>query len=55
MDIGSLLNPAGGSYVLTEATDADIYQAVMDAVEARGNIEGDVEDGPITLSGPSST
>ncbi|KAH8976620.1 hypothetical protein EDB86DRAFT_3022020 [Lactarius hatsudake] len=57
MDIDSLFNPAGESYVLTEATDADIYQAVMDAVEARENIEknggDDVdEDGPIkpTLS-----
>ncbi|KAH9029262.1 hypothetical protein EDB85DRAFT_1867292 [Lactarius pseudohatsudake] len=52
MDIGSLLNPAGESYVLTEATDVDIYQAVMDAVEARENIDknggDDVdEDGPI--------
>jgi len=52
MDIGSLLNPAGKSHVLTEATDADIYQAVIDAIEACKNIEtnggDDVdEDGPV--------
>ena len=52
MDIGSLLNPAGESHVLTEATDADIYQAVIDAIEARENIKtnggDDVdEDGPV--------
>jgi hypothetical protein len=28
MDIGSLLNPAGESHVLREASDSDIYQAV---------------------------
>jgi hypothetical protein len=52
MDIDSLFNPAGASYVLTEATDADIYQAVMDVIEARENIEtnggDDVDDdGPV--------
>jgi len=59
MDIGSLLNPAGKSHVLTEATGADIYQAVIDAIEARENIEkngGDNvdasvdEDGPVTVA-----
>jgi anthranilate phosphoribosyltransferase len=52
MDIGSLLNPAGESHVLTEASDSDIYQAVTEAFEARKNLEinggDDVdEDGPI--------
>ena len=52
MDINSLLNPAGESYVLTEASDADIFQAVTDAFEAHENVEinggDDVdEDSPI--------
>ena len=52
MDVGSLLNPAGESHVLTEASDADIYQAVTEAFEARENLEinggDDVdEDGPV--------
>ncbi|KAH9010800.1 hypothetical protein EDB85DRAFT_2047701 [Lactarius pseudohatsudake] len=51
MEIKSLLNPAGESHIMTEATDTDIYQAVMDAIEARENMEknggDDVdEDGP---------
>ncbi|KAH9013984.1 hypothetical protein EDB85DRAFT_1876654 [Lactarius pseudohatsudake] len=51
MEINSLLNPAGESHIMTEATDTDIYQAVMDAIEARKNMEknggDDVdEDGP---------
>ena len=52
MDISSLLNPAGESHFLTEASDADIYQAVTDAFEARENLEknggDDVDvDGPV--------
>jgi len=52
MDIELLLNPAGESHVLTEATDEDIYQAVVDAVKAREDIEtnggDDVDDdGPV--------
>ena len=52
MEIGSLLNPAGESHVLTEASDADIFQAVTEAFEARENLEinggDDVDDdGPI--------
>ena len=52
MDIGSLLNPAGESHVLTEASDADIYQAVTEAFEACENLEinsgdGVDEDGPV--------
>ncbi|KAH9016239.1 hypothetical protein EDB85DRAFT_2021476 [Lactarius pseudohatsudake] len=39
MDINSLLNPARESHIMTEATDTDIYQAVMDAIEARENTE----------------
>ncbi|KAH9019215.1 hypothetical protein EDB85DRAFT_2009297 [Lactarius pseudohatsudake] len=52
MDVNSLLNPARESHIMTEATDTDIYQAVMDAIEARENMEknggDDVdEDGPV--------
>ena len=52
MDITALLNPHGKSYVLTEANDNDIYHAVMDAIEARENIDHDDgddvdQDGPI--------
>ena len=52
MDIGSLINPAGESHVLTEASDADIYQAVTEAFEAHENFKinsgDDVdEDGPV--------
>jgi hypothetical protein len=39
MDINSLLNLVGESHVLTETSDQEIYQAVMDAVEAWENIE----------------
>jgi hypothetical protein len=35
IDISPLLNPAGKSQVLTETTDAEIYQAVTGAIEAR--------------------
>ena len=52
MDVESLLNPSEESHVLTEATDVDIYHAVLDAIEARENIEmkggDDVDDdGPV--------
>jgi hypothetical protein len=39
MDIESLLNPLGESQILTETLDAEIYQAVMDAVQACENME----------------
>ena len=39
MDIESLLNPAGESYTLTETSDVEIYEAVMDATEACKNME----------------
>jgi hypothetical protein len=39
MDIESLLNPADESQVLTGTSDEDIYQAVMDSIAARENIE----------------
>ncbi|KIM36654.1 hypothetical protein M413DRAFT_424331 [Hebeloma cylindrosporum] len=49
MDIEALLNPEGESHVLTETSDREIYQAVMDAIEARENIDitggDDIEDG----------
>ena len=47
MDIESLLNPAGESHDLAETSDAEIYQAVMDAIDARENMEingGDDDD-----------
>ena len=39
MDVASLLNPVGESHAITEASDKEIYQAVMDAIEARDNID----------------
>jgi len=39
MDLESLLNPVSESHLLTEASDQEIYQAVVDAVEARENME----------------
>jgi hypothetical protein len=45
MDIESLLNPEGESPVLTETSDREIYQAVMDANTARENIEINSGDG----------
>lgn len=39
MDVESLLNPAGESQILTEASDKEIYQAVIDSIAARENIE----------------
>jgi DDE superfamily endonuclease len=52
MDIKSLLNPAGESQVLMETSDCEIYQAVMDAINARENVEingGDDVDNDIPL------
>ena len=49
MDIENLLNPAGKTPILTEASDEDIFQSVMDAIEAHEIIEinggDDVDDG----------
>ena len=49
MNIGNLLNPAGESQLLTETSDKDIFQCVMDAIEACENINtnggDDVDDG----------
>ena len=55
MDIEALLNPAGEckSQTLDESTDEEIYQVVMDAVDACENIENnggddiDSNDGPV--------
>jgi len=48
MDIESILNPVGESHVLTESSDIEIYQSVIDAIDARENIEinggDDVDD-----------
>ena len=52
MDIESLLNPAGESQVLMETSDHEIYQTVMDAIDACENIEingGDDIDNDIPL------
>jgi hypothetical protein len=50
VDIESLLNPAGESHVLTETSDKEIYQAVIDSIGVAAlaceNISGD-EDIPI--------
>ena len=53
MDIEALLNPEGESHILTETSDEEIYQAVMEAIEARANIEingGDDINGGISLT-----
>ena len=51
MDIDSLLNPAGESDVLTETSDQEIYEAVVDAIRARENVDinggDDVDNDPI--------
>ena len=39
MDIKSLLNPAGESQILMEASDKEIYLAVIDAITAHENID----------------
>src|SRR6266581_2907249 len=39
MEIESLLNPEGESQILTEISNEEIYQAVMDALEAHRNME----------------
>jgi hypothetical protein len=44
MDIESLLNPAGESHILAESSDQEIYQAVMDSIAARENIEASGSD-----------
>ena len=49
MDIENLLNPAGESQDLTESSDEDIFQSVLDVIEAREKIDinggDDVDDG----------
>ena len=52
MDIEALLNPTGESHVLTETSDKEIYQAIIDSTSAHENIkinEGDGvdDDGPV--------
>ncbi|KAF8256659.1 hypothetical protein EI94DRAFT_1444185, partial [Lactarius quietus] len=49
LDIDSLLNPQSETHITAEATDKDIYQCVMDAIEAREKNGGDNvdEDGPV--------
>ncbi|KAI9430609.1 hypothetical protein H4582DRAFT_1823854 [Lactarius indigo] len=52
MDIESLLNPQSEAHIMAEASDKDIYQAVMDTIKAREDIEknggDDVDDdGPV--------
>ncbi|KAF8499432.1 hypothetical protein BU17DRAFT_53259 [Hysterangium stoloniferum] len=39
MDVESLLNPAGESHALMEASDKEIYQCVIDSIVAHENIE----------------
>ena len=51
MDIENLLNPAGESQDLTESSDEENFQSVLDAIKAREKIDingGDdhVDDGP---------
>ena len=48
IDIESLLNPEAESQLLTESSDKEIFEAVIDAIEAHENLElnrgDDVED-----------
>jgi hypothetical protein len=39
MDINALLNPDGESHILTETSDKEIYNAVMDSIKACENID----------------
>ena len=49
MDIENLLNPAGESQDLTESSDKENFQSVLDAIEAHEKIDinggDDVDDG----------
>ena len=52
MNIEALLNPAGESHILTETSDKEIYQAVINSISTCENIEinggDDVDDdGPV--------
>ena len=57
IDIETLLNPAGETPIVTEVSDKDIFQSVMDAVEARENVGinggDDVDDGVETEPQPT--
>jgi hypothetical protein len=58
MDIASLLNPDGESQVLTETSDNEIYQSVIDAIKARENLEingGDDVDDEFEIVEPRPT
>ena len=59
MDIENLLNPAGESQDLTESSDEEIFQSVLDAIEAREKIDinggDDVDDGPDVEIEPQPT
>ena len=52
MDIESLLNPEGESTLLTEMSDQEIYQAVMDTVDACENIHINGTDDIMTFEVP---
>ena len=48
MDTDVLLNPAGESHVLTKTCDQEIYQAIINSISARENIEiNGGDDGPV--------
>ena len=49
MDIKFPLNPEGGSQVLTETSDQEIYHIVMDSIKAHENIDGDGDDQETTV------
>ncbi|KIJ90740.1 hypothetical protein K443DRAFT_14981 [Laccaria amethystina LaAM-08-1] len=54
MDIESLLNPEGESTLLTETSDKEIYQAVMDAVNTRENIDINGSDDINDIQNPTN-
>ena len=57
MDIEGLLNPADESIIIDDATDAEIYQAVMDARNAQEQalINGGDDDDDSSPDEPSPT
>ena len=54
MDIEALLNPEGESQILTEASDKEIYQSVMDTIKAHENIDINGGDDIDTIQVPTN-
>ena len=52
MDINSLLNPEGESHFSMEVSNKEIFELVMDAIQARENLEKDGRDDHADEDGP---